>query len=194
MRTRRTLTALAVIGTLAATQASAEGEEQLTQAVKDAWIDGRLEAVYALNAHLNPFTIDTEVEQGVVHLGGTVESDIDRDLAIELAKGIDGVVEVRSDLAVEADARTAADRAAGPDRSFGTWVDDATTTAAVKSKLVANANIPGLKVDVNTHGDVVTLTGLVPSDEARQLAEELARNTGDVRDVRNELIVEGATR
>jgi osmotically-inducible protein OsmY len=37
----------------------------------------------------------------------------------------------------------------------------------------------------------VTLSGSVASDEERQLAEELARNTGDVRDVRNELVLDG---
>jgi hyperosmotically inducible periplasmic protein len=156
---------------------------------KDAWIGGKLEAVYALNRHLSAFAIDTEVENGIVHLTGHVESDIDRDLAGELAKGIEGVVEVDNDLQIAEDAREAAARSQGPDRSFNVWIDDATTTATVKSSLLANPNTKGLQIDVDTRGDVVTLTGEVGSAEEKALAEELARNTGDVEDVRNQLTV-----
>ena len=162
---------------------------------KDAWIAGKLEAVFALNRHLNPFTIDTAVDNGVVHLTGSVESDIDHDLAGELAKGIDGVVEVDNDLQV--DARSSAAQQASNDpsakkESFGTWVDDATTSAAVKSKLIANPNTKALKIHVETRGDVVTLSGQVASSEESKLAEEIARNTGDVKDVDNQLVVRGS--
>jgi osmotically-inducible protein OsmY len=75
-------------------------------------------------------------------------------------------------------------------RNFPTWFDDATTTAAVKSKLVRNSSTTGLEIDVDTREDVVTLSGSVKSDEEKQLAEQLARNTGDVKDVRNLLVVD----
>ena len=159
-------------------------------AVKDAWIDGKLETVYLLNRHLNGFAIDTAVDKGMVHLTGKVESDIDRDLAGELAKGIEGVVEVDNDLMVEVGAR--ATPAADADRSFGVWIDDATTTAGVKAKLVGNSNTHGLQIDVDTRGDVVTLSGEVASAEEKSLAEQIARNTGDVKDVRNQLVVRKA--
>jgi osmotically-inducible protein OsmY len=157
---------------------------------RDAWIDGKLEGVYLLNRHLNGFAIDTEVENGVVHLTGKVESDIDRDLAGEIAKGIDGVVEVDNDLLISADSRVT--HKAGEERSFGEWVDDATTTAAVKAKLFGNANTKGMKIDVDTRGDVVTLSGQVASAEEKSLAGELAQNTGDVKDVNNKLVVQRA--
>jgi osmotically-inducible protein OsmY len=159
--------------------------------VKDAWLTGKLEAVYTLNGHLNPFSIETDVEGGVVHLTGTVQSDIDRDLAGELAKGIDGVVDVKNDLQVdERQTRSAREPGSADQRDFGTWVDDATTTAAVKAKLVGNGNIKGLKIDVDTNGDVVTLSGRIETAEQSKLAEELARNTGDVKEVRNDLTVD----
>jgi hyperosmotically inducible periplasmic protein len=160
-------------------------------AVKDAWITGKIETVYTLNRHLNAFAIDTDVENGMVHLTGMVESDIDRDLAGEIAKGIDGVVDVKNDLKIEESGRQTAAAKAGSDgkRTFGAWVDDATTTAMVKSKLVGNSNTKGLQIDVDTRYDVVTLSGEVSSAEVKQLAEEIARNTGDVEDVRNQLVV-----
>jgi len=159
-------------------------------AAKDAYIDGKLEAVYALNRYLSAFEIDTEVDQGIVHLTGKVQHDVDRDLAGELAKGIDGVVDVDNKLAIVSDAR--ATPAEGKDRSFGEWVDDATTTASVKAKLVANPNTKGMKIDVYARANVVTLSGEVASGEEKALAEELARNTGTVKDVLNQLSVRKA--
>jgi osmotically-inducible protein OsmY len=159
-------------------------------AAKDAWIDGQLEAVYALNRYLNAFAIGTEVDQGIVHLTGKVQHDIDRDLAGELAKKIDGVVEVDNKLVVATDARATPKQ--GEDRSFGAWIDDVTTNTAVKSKLLGNPNTEGMQIDVDTRGDVVTLTGEVASAQEKTLAEELARNTGDVKEVRNQLVVRKA--
>jgi len=179
--------ALIVTSSLAGIQAS--GAE--SGAAKDAWITAKLEATYALNRHLSAFAIHTETKNGLVHLTGNVESDIDRDLAGELAKGIEGVVDVDNDLTLQAQARQAKSSQSS-DRSFGVWVDDATTTAMVKSKLLANPNTKGLDIDVDTRGDVVTLNGEVSSAEEKQLAEELARNTGDVKQVRNQLVVKRA--
>jgi osmotically-inducible protein OsmY len=156
---------------------------------KDAWIQGKIETVYTLNSHLSAFAIDTDVTHGAVHLTGKVESDIDRDLAGELAKGIDGVVSVDNDLVIEAKSRQTAQTG---ERPFGVFVDDTTTTALVKSKLLANPNTKGLQIDVDTRGDIVTLSGSVESAEEKQLAEQLARNAGDVKDVRNQLVVAAA--
>jgi hyperosmotically inducible periplasmic protein len=167
-------------------------------ASKDAWITGRIETLYEFNAHLNAFEIDTDVDSGIVTLTGMVENDIDRDLAGELAKRTEGVVEVKNEIEVrpvtaeQAAARDAEEHEG--DRSFFRWVDDATTTAAVKSKLVGNDNTRGLQIDVDTRGDVVTLSGRVASAQERELAEEIARNTGDVRDVRNELVIDTTVR
>jgi osmotically-inducible protein OsmY len=160
-----------------------------TTSVEEAWIAGKLEGVYALNPHLSAFAIETHVEDGVVTLSGTVETDVERDLATEIAKGIEGVTQVNSDLLVSAeDARD--DTEKGKRRqAFASWVDNATTTAAVKSKLIGNGNVPARDINVDTDADVVTLSGRVVSDEVRELAEQIARNTQDVREVRNELTV-----
>jgi osmotically-inducible protein OsmY len=179
-------TALVLFGTAVVAADDFEG------AARDAWIAGKIETVYLLNGHLNGFRIDTEVEGGVAHLSGTVKTDIDRDLAVELAKGVDGVVEVRNDLQIDANVEPMESQAVSDEdqRSFGTWIDDATTTAAVKAKLVGNENVSGLQLDVDTRGDVVTLSGRVNTAEQKSLAEEIARNTGDVSEVRNNLVVD----
>lgn len=160
--------------------------------VKDAWIDGSVETALLFSTHLNNFKIDTDVQDGVVTLSGSVDSDIDRDLAGEIAKGVDGVVSVDNDLKIDSNV-SAVDRmkaeASADARDFRQWFDDTSTTAAVKSKLLANANTQGLKINVSTNNDVVTLDGQVGSGEESALAENIAKNIGGVDAVDNRLMV-----
>lgn len=168
------------------------------QDLKDAWLTGKVETVFALNRQLNSFDIDTQVEGGVVHLTGSVESEIDRDLATELARSVEGVTDVRNELRVASATTLTASRRAerevlGKQRGeLRRLIEDASTNAVVKAKLLANQNTKGLNINVDTRNRVVTLSGQVASAEERQLAELLARNTENVAEVRNELIVDSA--
>ena len=176
-------------------QQPASGDRDFQQAAEDAWIDGRLEGTYIFNDHLSAAAIDTEVRNGIVTLTGTVESDIDRDLAGEIAKGLKGVAGVENRLRVAGESPAAhadvdRDVAADERRSFGQSVNDATTSAAVKAGLISNKNIRARDINVDTEEDVVTLRGVVGSEQEKQLAEQLAKNTRDVKQVRNELRVD----
>ncbi|HKQ81824.1 MAG TPA: BON domain-containing protein [Steroidobacteraceae bacterium] len=168
------------------------------QDLKDAWLTGKIETLYTFTRPLNPFDIDTQVEDGVVHLTGSVESEVERDLAGELAKSVEGVTEVRNDLKVASAASLSSARRAEREQlarqrtDMRRWVEDASTSAVVKSKLLANQNTKGFEIKVETRNRVVTLSGQVSSAEERQLAELLARNTDNVAEVRNELTVDTA--
>jgi osmotically-inducible protein OsmY len=151
----------------------------------DFWLDTRLETAYLFNPHLNNLTIDTEVENGNVMLTGTVRSDIDRDLAEEIARSLDGVKSVANSLEVRPDAE--ASHASETDIDFFQKVSDATTTAQVKTRLIMNGNIPAADIAVETENDVVRLSGTVGTDTERQLAEFIAKNTSGVASVTNEI-------
>ena len=157
-------------------------------AVHDAWLDGRLEAAYALNDELRAFDIRAEVASGVVRLSGSVGSEIARDLAIEIAEGMEGVSRVEDRLAVRPPVEMADD---GAEPSFGQWIDDLTANARVKNNLVANGNIKGLPIEVETRDSVVTLKGSVSSQKEKMLAELIARNTEGIQSVRNLLAIRG---
>ncbi|HEX6999003.1 MAG TPA: BON domain-containing protein [Gammaproteobacteria bacterium] len=191
-------TSLPLIGLLVASAAWGEppqvqGGGDLERAVRDAWIDGKLESAYTFNRHLSAFAIHTDVKNGVVTLTGTVESDIDRDLAEAIAEGLEGVTRVDNRLTVDRDYDFDGKQQAAEqeERSFGQWVNDATTSAAVKAALIGNDNIKARNIDVETRDDVVTLRGEVETEEQKALAEQLAKNTRDVSEVRNELTVRG---
>ncbi|MFA5496436.1 MAG: BON domain-containing protein [Porticoccaceae bacterium] len=158
---------------------------QLTEARQE----GSIWTAIALNRHLNPFKIDIDVENGTAVLTGTVESDIDRDLAEQVALGIEGVESVDNRLQVDSNVER---REAG-EPTLADRLGDATLTATVKSKLLWNRNTEGLDIKVETEGGVVTLSGEADNSAARELAGRLAEDTDGVRSVRNDIKVSGTT-
>ena len=74
-------------------------------------------------------------------------------------------------------------------KSAGTNVDDATITASVKSKLVADKATNLTRVDVDTNNGTVYLNGTVDSAEQKTRAEQLAWQAQGVKSVVNNLQV-----
>lgn len=166
--------------------------ENAESAVKDAWLDGKLESALLFNEHLNSFAIDTDVKNGVAYLSGAVESDIDRDLAGEIAESIDGVRDVENNLSIDKDKVAMADSDDGEtDRGFKQAVANATLTARIKTELLVNSNTGGLSIDVDSRDGEVTLSGEVDSEQEKELAEQIAKNTTGTQSVENRLSVAG---
>src|SRR5690242_16936275 len=76
----------------------------------------------------------------------------------------------------------------------GEVIDDAAITTAVKTKLLADSKVGGLKIDVDTSNGVVTLTGPVTSTAERTQALKLARGTKGVKRVVSKLTLEHKTK
>ena len=74
-------------------------------------------------------------------------------------------------------------------KSAGTNADDATITASVKSKLVADKAGNLTRVDVDTNNRTVYLNGTVDSAEQKARAEQLAWQAQGVKSVVNNLQV-----
>lgn len=189
------MTALVVVPTVhAVTKADRSMESRIDQAspaVKDAWLDGKLEATLLFNEHLNSFDIDTDVSNNVAYLSGAVESDIDRDLAGEIAQSVKGIERVDNQLVVDrAKAKTIGDTDSAKERmTFRQSVMDATLTSRVKSQLLLNDNTDGLNIDVDSVDGRVTLTGDVKSKQEGDLAVQIARNTTGATSVTDNLRV-----
>ena len=75
-------------------------------------------------------------------------------------------------------------------KTAGENVDDASITARVKAKLVAEKAANLTRVDVDTTNRTVYLNGVVQSPEERRRAEELASTVSGVKQVVNNLQVE----
>jgi len=74
-------------------------------------------------------------------------------------------------------------------KSAGDNVDDASITASVKAKLVADKPANLTRVDVDTNNATVYLNGVVESAEQKDRAEQLARQAKGVKSVVNNLQV-----
>lgn len=73
--------------------------------------------------------------------------------------------------------------------TVGAYVDDKTITAAVKAKMIEDKTVDAAVINVDTLNGTVALSGFAKSNAEKQQAENIARNTKGVREVRNNLIV-----
>lgn len=74
-------------------------------------------------------------------------------------------------------------------KSAGDTIDDASITASVKAKLVADKPADLTRVDVDTNNATVYLNGVVESAEQKARAEQLAWQAKGVKSVVNNLQV-----
>src|ERR1700752_706323 len=72
-------------------------------------------------------------------------------------------------------------------KSVGEAIDDGSITAQVKTALLNDPVVAGLKIDVDTFKGVVTLSGAAKSPAERDKAIALARQVKGVKDVKSTL-------
>ncbi len=141
------------------------------------------------------------VNNGVVLLGGTAKTMMDHLSAVEVAAGVPGVRRVASEIQSPdtlADAeiwREGQQRErAEPARHVGDAARDVWITSAIKLHLLADKNTPALDINVDTRDGIVTLFGIVPSNQTKTAANADAHKVHGVKQVVNELqVVPSAT-
>lgn len=73
-------------------------------------------------------------------------------------------------------------------QSTGEFIDDATISTRIKTRLFEDPVTSGFAIKVDAFKGTVQLSGFVNSEKERQRAEEIARGVRGVREVRNNLI------
>jgi hyperosmotically inducible protein len=153
----------------------------------DAVITGKVKTTMAVDTTVRASHIEVATKDGVVTLTGNIDSQAEKDQAMEIARSTSGVKSVVDMLEVRTSPETG--KAPDPNLSVGEHIDDAMITAAVKSRLLEDPLVKGLKIDVDTRAGVVFLTGSVGSQEESKRAVEVARATEHVKDVKANLEV-----
>jgi osmotically-inducible protein OsmY len=74
-------------------------------------------------------------------------------------------------------------------KTVGETIDDTTITTRVKTAMLNDAAVGGLRIDVDTFKSVVTLSGRVKSQAERDQAIALARSVDGVTQVKDALQV-----
>jgi osmotically-inducible protein OsmY len=75
-------------------------------------------------------------------------------------------------------------------KTVGETIDDATVTTRVKTSLLNDPDVGGMRIDVDTFKGIVTLSGRVKTKEEETKAIALARKIGGVKEVKSTLTVQ----
>jgi hyperosmotically inducible protein len=176
--------ALAGSGALAADPKAQSASQEITNARQET----QIWTTYAMSPYLRANDLKVSVQDGKATLTGKVEEDVNKDLAKQIALGVDGIKDVDNQIIVQAD-YVAPPKSAT--RAYGDSMDDASITSAVKSKLLWSKHTDGLTTNVTTKAGKVTLQGTADTAAEKELARTLAMNTRGVVSVDNQLVVNG---
>jgi len=164
-----------------------------------AWITTKIQAKYFADSVVKGRRIDVTTNNGVVTLTGKVESNSERQQALQLARETEGVRRVEDRLQIVAgDAAAPAgagtpeytgERATGDDPTLREQMSDTGITARVQSKFFLDDTVKGRNINVDTSGGTVTLEGEVRNELEREQAISLARSVDGVTDVQSRLQV-----
>lgn len=156
----------------------------IKQDIIDARQETQIWTTYALSPYLRAHDLKVSVHDGKAVLTGTVDEDVSKDLAKEIALGVGGIKNVDNQIVVQSDYVPKATR------GYGEAIDDITIAAAVKSRLIWS-KYSFISTKVDSKAGRVSLTGTVDSSEAKAAAARLAASTRGVISVSNQLNVDG---
>lgn len=155
-----------------------------SQEILNARQETQIWTTYVLSPYLRSQDITVSVDDGKATLSGVVDEDVNKDLATQIALGVDGIKDVDNRIDVRADYQPTHTA-----RRYGDVVDDASITTAVRSKLLWSKNIDSSVIKVETIDGKVTLDGTVDTTGIKILAERLADGTRGVVKVENNLMI-----
>ena len=173
--------ALGSISTVTAVESGIR--EPSSRSVGDARQETQILTSFNTNSHLRGYDLTVTVRDDRAVLGGDVEDPIAKELAGKIALGADGIKSVDNRIAV--DPKIMPKKRSADRQSFGDKVNDATTTATIKSKLMWNSHTDAGDIHVETVAGKVTLTGTATTAGEKTLAGRIALDTEGVTGVDN---------
>ena len=155
----------AVIGAGAAGGYSVGTDERsVGQMWDDTTITSKIKTKMIDDPIVNARYIDVDTSEGNVILTGVVKTDREAERAVEIARQVPGVKNVKNNLQVGT-------------KTMGQYLDDKMIVSKIKAKLVKEPKIRSLNIDVDVNKGIVTLTGIVKTNEQKERVIEIARST-----------------
>ena len=127
--------------------------------------------------------ITVETRDRVVTLTGTVQSSAEQAKALQIARNTKGVASVVDHLTISSASEP------GVAATTGAALTDTGITASVKARLLADPDVSGLRIEVDTQDRIVTLTGAVDSAREKSRAIEIAGQVDNVTRVEDHFTV-----
>ena len=159
--------------------------DAVTTSMDDVRQESQIATSYALNPYLRANDLKVSVQKGKAILTGKVDEKVSKELASEIARGVSGITDVDNQIVVEPNYLPNFGRS-----GFGDQIDDASISAAIRSKLQWNKDVDSVGTTVVTKGGRVTLSGTAASKVAKDNANRLAMNTRGVNSVNNQLVIQ----
>jgi len=156
----------------------------------DAGISTSVKSRLAADDTVKAYRIDVDTQDKVVTLRGEVDTPAAKARAVEVARATSGVRDVVDVLKVASPAEATSgriDETRDRPRDDDSMVGDAGITASIKTKMLADSTVGGLKINVDTTDGVVSLTGDVKSAAEKRRAVAIARETDGVKSVNDKL-------
>jgi hyperosmotically inducible protein len=157
-------------------------------ALTDAGITTNVKAKFLADDVVKSSQLEVATKNGIVTLTGNVDSEQAKKKALEIARATTGVKDVVD--MISAREASGNGNAPEPARNLGEAITDTGITISVKSRLLDDPQVKGLRIDVDTRDGVVFLTGSVGSDTEKAKAIQLAKDTKGVRDVQSNLTLQ----
>jgi hyperosmotically inducible periplasmic protein len=170
------LRSLALIA-LVAPFSLAFGQQTVGERIDDVEITARVKAALIEDDTAKARDVDVETRSGVVQLSGFVDTEAAKSAALDTARTVEGVMDVKSALIVRPGNRTA-----------GAVVDDSIITSKVKAQLADDAGLGTANaVNVEVRSGIVQLSGFVDSEDQKSRAASVANSIEGVAEVRNDI-------
>jgi hyperosmotically inducible periplasmic protein len=147
-------------------------------------ITNRVKSAFLLSRRLSAYEIGVETKDGVVTLTGQVPTEVDKELAGNVAKDVPEVSSVDNQLQVNSGIRPSEATA-----REGMRITDLEIRADLNEKLAKSQGLQGQNVQVGIQDRIVTLTGRVETPAQKAGAEQLAMSVANVVSVVNKLEV-----
>ena len=147
--------------------------------IDDATIASKTKAALISHKNVSARHIDVEVSKSIVQLSGFVDSESEENIALDIAKNIQGTKKVLDAIVVFSSSR-----------SMGEALDDTKISATLKTRLT-KADGLGSAAAINTEvkqGQVL-LAGFVENAKIKNTAGEIAKSISGVTEVHNFIAV-----
>ena len=148
----------------------------------DAWLGVKVKSALLFHRNVRATKTDVNVTDGVAILSGEASSQAQKELTTEYAKDVEGIKEVKNEM-------TIAKAPAKADETMSDKVDDASTTAQVKSSLLTHRSTSAIKTKVTTTDGVVTISGSAKNEAEKSLVTKLATDINGVASVVNNMTI-----
>ena len=149
----------------------------------DAWIMMKVKATLLFHRSVSGFKTEVTVKDGIVSLQGEATSVAQKDLVTEYARDVDGVKDVKNEMAVTKTSKKMSE-------TVGEKIDDASITAQVNMMHLYHRSTSALKTSVTTKDGVVTLGGKAKNANERDLATKFTKDINGVKIVMNVMTIE----